>query len=100
MGFANIIDKKKRGFLAFKDNLMNPIWWSFLGSPCPVKQLPCEKLKKYCVCVLNVAFHSMPLPIALELSKGVVAKYDALAQAAHLDWQTIEALDEKQLAKR
>jgi hypothetical protein len=37
---------------------------------------------------------------ALELSKGAVAKYDALAQAAHLDWQAIEPLDEAQLAKR
>jgi transposase len=37
---------------------------------------------------------------ALELSKGVVAKYAALAQAAQLDWQSIESLDEAQLAKR
>lgn len=37
---------------------------------------------------------------ALELSKGAVAKYAALAQAAQLDWQTIESLDEAQLAKR
>ena len=37
---------------------------------------------------------------ALELSKGAVAKYAALAQAAQLDWQSIEPLDEAQLAKR
>ena len=36
----------------------------------------------------------------LELSKGAVAKYAALAQAAQLDWQSIEPLDEAQLAKR
>lgn len=37
---------------------------------------------------------------ALELSKGAVAKYAAIAQAAQLDWQSIEPLDEAQLAKR
>ena len=37
---------------------------------------------------------------ALELSKGAVAKYDALARAAQLDWASIEPLTEEQLAKR
>ena len=37
---------------------------------------------------------------ALELSKGAVAKYDALARAAQLDWASIEPLAEEQLAKR
>ena len=37
---------------------------------------------------------------ALELSKGAVSKYDALARAAQLDWSSIQLLDEEQLAKR
>jgi transposase len=37
---------------------------------------------------------------ALELSKGAVAKYDALARGAQLDWSSIQLLDEEQLAKR
>ena len=37
---------------------------------------------------------------ALELSKGAVAKYDALARAAQLDWSSIQPLDEERLASR
>ncbi|MGB4468699.1 MAG: IS21 family transposase [Azovibrio sp.] len=37
---------------------------------------------------------------AVGVSKGVVAKYTALAQAAGLDWATIERLDEAQLQQR
>lgn len=36
----------------------------------------------------------------LKVSKGVVAKYLALASAAGLDWQTVRDWDEKQLASR
>lgn len=37
---------------------------------------------------------------ALGVSKGVVAKYTALAQAAGLDWPSVEPLDEAQLQHR
>jgi transposase len=37
---------------------------------------------------------------ALSISKGVLAKYTALAQAAALSWADIEPLDEAQLQRR
>ena len=37
---------------------------------------------------------------ALALSKGAVAKYDALAKAAQLDWASVQSLTEEQLASR
>ncbi len=37
---------------------------------------------------------------ALKVSKGVVAKYVALASAAGLDWETVKDWDERQLVAR
>lgn len=37
---------------------------------------------------------------ALGISKGVVTKYVGLAAAAHLDWPTVQALDETALSQR
>ena len=66
----------------------------------PSKSITMRKIKE----VLRLRFECRLLfnaiARALELSKGAVAKYAALAQAAQLDWQSIKPLDEAQLAKR
>ena len=68
--------------------------------PMSSKAITMRKIKEVLRLRFECSLSLNAIARALELSKGAVAKYDALARAAQLDWASIEPLTEEQLAKR
>ena len=68
--------------------------------PMSSKPITMRKIKEVLRLRFECGLSLNAIARALELSKGAVAKYDALARGAQLDWSSIQLLDEEQLAKR
>ena len=68
--------------------------------PMSSKPITMRKIKEVLRLRFECGLSLNAIARALELSKGAVAKYDALARAAQLDWSSIQLLDEERLASR
>jgi len=68
--------------------------------PMSSKSITMRKIKEVLRLRFECGLSLNAIARALELSKGAVAKYDALARAAQLDWSSIQLLDEEWLASR
>ena len=59
-----------------------------------------RKIKEVLRLKLDARLSHEQIAAALDLSKGVVAKYVGLAAAAGLDWATVQSLDDVALERR
>ena len=66
----------------------------------PAPRIAMRKIKDVLRLKLDARLSHEQIAAALRISKGVVAKYVGLANAAGLEWPAVQVLDEAELEKR